>query len=218
MVTVLISLTVWGLAGARDSARVAVVLSRLTSHSRSFSSYTSDYRDCWPLIADPRSAEAMFTDSGTRISGQYFDSTVFWPVPLAPLLYASTWSAESFADPFNSRQGRFAYWYSGSFLAEPEFFSPTTRTGPSQWGVTRAGDVVFADRKALHTYLRFPASPEGPTRQAFGFVDGSASNLSAVDVLAGYPSGVGTWPGGSWLDWDAPGMVTIDGVRGRDRR
>lgn len=219
VVAVLLSLTLWGLSVAKAQSRHVVLSTRLRTHVQAFLTYASDSRGIWPLLADPRVPEAVFADGETSIRGEYFDATNLWSVPLGPMLYSATWKHEVFTDPFDPSPNALRYWYSGAFLASPAFFNPRTREGPSQWGRTGVADVLYPDRKALICFVKVGSGEQRAPGTHWGMVDGSAVLVRSTEAIAGYRSGVGAWPGAGWLSSVGPtGMVTIDGVRGRDRR
>lgn len=106
-------------------------------------------------------------------------------------------------------------WYSSSFAADPAFWRDTTRTGPNQWRATKLSEVQFPSQKAV----LFANEAWRQSRRKIaplGFMDASAEGVPEASLKGGYPSGTGDWPG-SGLAGPVPGMVTIDGVHGRDR-
>lgn len=216
IVALLLALLTPIVSNIRWSARNTSSLVLMRQHVGAFVAYSTDYKDTWPAITSPVASWTVVRGGGLVLPIRYFDATTMWPVPLAEPLYGSTWrSAEfhhrtstAFATPF---------WYSGSFLADPAFWSPLTRTGPAQWRPTRSPEVLFPSAKALIARVGFPFDdPRDESWAWFAMVDGSAAQHPKAGLPRGYLTGAGEYPGAGWLTSEQPGMTTIDGVRGRD--
>ena len=106
-----------------------------------------------------------------------------------------------------------------AFIAAPAYWVMQTREGPSQWGITRAGDVTFPSKKVLVALLFVwePSTQSGAYLRPvpLALSDGAATTANVETITRGYPRGEGTWPGcEDPYAW--PGIHTIGGVRGRD--
>lgn len=216
VVAILIAIVVPLLAHSRERGKEVRSLAMLGQHARAFTSYAADHRDTWPYLSDPDKPTELATGDFT-FACKYFDVSTFWHLALSEHLYGVAWNDAIFKRDGWANGVWTPYWYSPSFMAHPGFWDPATRAGPTQWAPTTAGSVRYPSLKTLFT---------GPVIELeqriawqMGFVDASAAQVSADDILPGMPTGVGAWENGSdWLDYAYPGMVTLHGVRGRDRR
>lgn len=217
IVAILVAQLSPALSSIRLSSRRSQGLALQRQHAAAFIAYTGDYRDFWPAFTVPTATYTVLRGDGAFVYAEYFDAMWTWPVPLAPILYDTTWRDRMFAyqqgPPYPT-----PYWYSGSFLASPEFWNPLTRTGPEQWRATRGAEVSLPAQKALLARVPTTIRDEPADGRAwFAFVDGSAAELAPGEHRSGYPSGAGGFPGSMALESPFPGLATIDGVRGRDR-
>lgn len=220
IMAVLIALTVPNLAYFRNNARRTSLASRLSQHATVFASYTSDYKDFFPWFTDPNATYSLVRAPGLTIKCRYFDADSTWHVALSERYYGNSWTNPAFWDLSQKTPSALTdFRYSSAFLADPAFWTLETRTGPAQWRATRSAEVQFPSKKALHTSLGSMGELDASNWKSavMSFVDGSAAAVSAQDLLPGYPKGNGDWPGSS-LNVSLPGLMTMDGVRGRDRR
>lgn len=219
IVGVLTALLAPSFAGVRVQAQRTAGLAKMAQHARGFIAYTVEFRELWPAITSPTATYTVLRGGDQVYKAEYFDAVFAWPVPLADVLYGSTWRDRSFAwkgdvvSPFGG-----GFWYSAAFMASPAFWNASTRTGPSQWGPTRAPDVLFPSSKAL--IVRVARTQPGELDHSlvwFVMVDGSGIQLHERDTKPAYPNGTGTWQGSSEMSMTFPGLATVDGVHGRDR-
>lgn len=214
MIGVLLALLIPALAHHRTAAKHARALSLLSSHATVFNQYTSDYRGFMPYFTRPDGVVNVQVDS-IPLSVEYFDAHVYWHVFLAESLYATHWTDPRFTESGRARIAT-TFWYSAAFLADPAFWARETRVGPEQWRAVNASEISFPDRKAMHLASSYWFSKKA-SGAMLGFVDGSAQRVSDSELVAGYPQGTGAWPG-STITYAPPGVCTIHGSRGRDRR
>ncbi len=219
IVGVLTALLAPSLARFRVQAQRTAGLTKISQHARAFVAYTADFREYWPAITSPTATWTVLRGGDQIYKAEYFDAVFAWPIPLADVLYGTTWRDKVFAwkgDSVSPFAGGF--WYSAAFLASPDFWNASTRTGPSQWGPTRAADVLFPSSKALIVRVATTDAHEpDPDLVWFAMVDGSGTQLRQRETKATYPNGSGVWQGSSQMSMTFPGLGTIDGVRGRDK-
>lgn len=224
LVAVLLALLTPSLSGAREAARRTVTLSHLRTHANIMTVYANDNGEMLPYTTYP---EATYTvrrhPSGYVRQFVYFGGYNNWHWPLLDDYYSGTLDNALFSQRTNDDNYPFAtLWYSASFLATPEFWNPTTRTGLTQWRPTRLSDVTFASKKGLlfNRDAMFPLPDERPDplhRVEIAFVDAAARPVRWHALSAPYFNGEGNWHG-SWFVNGIKVMHTIDGVRGRDEQ
>ncbi len=219
----------------RRSAWRATSLSNLRLHAAVFGVYANDFEDAFPYYVDPA---APVSEVGSRIRGVgyptgYFGAAALWNYALADSYYEGdpfqicfyppdypygVWSPEW-------RYGPTPYVYSCTFLADPAFWNPATRTGPSQWRPTRAHEVRFTDAKVLliseFTTPRDrdsdrPIPPPTNDRWEVATTVGAAMAVPAGRMNRGYRRGDGHWSVPGHVSAGTPGTHTIDGIHGRD--
>jgi len=226
IVGLLLALLLPSLTGVRDSATRLVHLSRLRQHASVFTAYTMDWDDTFPAPTDPDATYTVFYHNDKVIPLGYFDVDWRWNVALASE-YDDNPLHPSFFAPKEARWYGTDYNYSVSFLADPKFWNPKTRTGPRQWRSTRINEVRYPSLKGMfvnrHDYPSTVEPDEPPPFEFIGagaaFVDGSAEFVKKERFGRTYIGGEGPWPArlhpsvglGSW--WVSH---TVDGVRGRD--
>lgn len=232
LLALLIGLLAPQLAAIRLKGNEVVSLSRLQNHLVTFSAYLADQRDTYPLFADPRATRSYVYFQDQAVEIRYFEQHATWHLGMGSG-YVDDPSSAVFVAGGQPRGLITDFCYSCSFVAAPEFWNASSRTGPRQWGITRADQVVFPSVKGLlfciHPYTDPDTvdangwSPGGPRGVApTGCCDGSAKALQPASFLRGYRTGEGgdagspRWPGTVHLGELAPTLHTIDGVRGRD--
>ncbi len=227
LVSLLLVLLLPGLRGVRKSSWMTVSESRIRQHAVVFHQYTSDWRDFWPAVTVPDATYSVVYDDATPYYIRYFDANFFWSVPLARPVYGTTYRDDAIHSPAHpTERGYPSYRYDASFLADPDYWRPETRVGPSQWRATRAAEVLFPSDKSL--FIDFDTNrvdlPEYTMRLGppyiLSFCDGSAGAFPGDKLARGYAGGTGPWGGtssGSSMLPDGPGVMTIGGLRGRDR-
>ncbi|MCC6426441.1 MAG: type II secretion system protein [Phycisphaerales bacterium] len=216
LIGILVTLMLPMATRTKELASMAALTARLGSHAKVISSYAQDYRDYMPAFTDPKATYTVLYVEDEPVRLVYFDTYWSWHLVLAGLVYDSTHRDGMFYDQAASGLAPVTdILYSSSFGASPAFWRDTTRTGPDQWRAMRLGEVQFPSQKAV--YLASGTWRESRYSLApLAFCDGSAEALTMDEVAWGYPNGTGNWPG-SGLTASIPGMVTIDGVLGRDR-
>lgn len=236
MIALLVTLSAPFLREARTGARRAVSLSNLRMHTAVFAIYTIDFRDTWPCYTDRVNQWSTIRceSMDLTLEVQYFWASSKWHFAIADSYYDVRPTSPCFYSPLylngaSSGEGRWGstpYQYSCVFLADPAYWSPETRAGPSQWRATHVYEATFPSKKGLFTNAYFapessdPLEP-GPRPTArtvweMGLVDGAALGVLEGIPQFGYPYGDGPWTAPVHPGAGTPGSHTIDGVRGRD--
>lgn len=217
VITILISVAVPLLVHSRNRAKEGRSLVLIAQHAASFNAYAMQYRDMWPYIADPAAPTQLVTEDFTYTCA-YFDTSTFWHLALSRDLYDAKWNDRMFQAERWSNGVWTYFWYSPTFIAAPEFWNASTRTGPAQWRPTTTSAVRYPSAKCLFVGPII-AKNAGAIGWQMGFTDGSVALVKLDSLVPGMPTGVGIGENRSeWLDFAHPGMVTIDGVYGRDRK
>lgn len=218
---VLLSLSMPSLARVRNQARGAATASNLRSHGAVFVTYTTDYKDLFPVLTDPRASYSIIRceSAGVALRSLYFDAFNRWNVALADQYYAGAYRSRSFQSGWDppGPWGLSGLHLACSFSADPAYFDLTTRLlPPAQLRPVRATEVLFPSHKSVLTayapWVRF--------RRVFGgMVDGRAAEFLDRDLLGDVRSGDGAYPQYT-IHWPAftPMTHTVHGVRGRDVR
>jgi prepilin-type N-terminal cleavage/methylation domain-containing protein len=202
------------------------VLSDLRSHATNIALYSASWRERYPFFTYPDVTYSVLRHENTTVNARYFEAAYYWNFAMADEFYDGKLAHPSFY-PRRHVAGSIAMplWYSHCFIASPEFWNPTTRSGVSQWRSVSASEVVFPQKKVLmidslaipesDQYLLF--SRQGAYRSDLptALTDGSARVAKGHALLPGYPSTVGIPPNAGLFSL-LPGMATLDGVRGRD--
>ncbi len=217
IIAVVLSISVPLLVHSRSRAKEGRAHVLIAQHVASFNAYSMQYRDVWPYIADPAAPTQLITEDFTYTCA-YFDTSTFWHLGLSRELYDVRWNDRMFQAE-NWSNGVWTYfWYSPTFIAAPEFWNASTRAGPAQGRATTASAVRYPSAKCLFVGPII-AKNAGTIGWQMGFTDGSAALVQIDDIVPGMPTGVGNFENGSeWLDFAHPGMVTVDGIYGRDRK
>jgi len=234
VLSVLLGILLPAIGRFRTNASTTQSLANLRTHAQTFTMYTADWSDTWPLFTRP--GEVSFVGPpGRRVGARYFDAYLMWNLFLARDYYGGTGTESVFFPPGYPRGIRgwdasitpilTPYFYPCTFIAHPGFWNARSRTGPDQWARTLISDVAFPDRKCLimasypWTIQGVDALNGGPTIE-MALVDGSAARYARKSLLPGYLRGDGTWfeEGSVHIYRWPPLLHTIDGVRGRDLR
>lgn len=237
LIGILMSLLLPALGKTRDHARAIMSVSQLRGHGQIMSMYVGDWDDAWPWFTDPEATKTVIRcqERETSIEIRYFQSGNWWNYALADGYYEGNYDDESFYPPgmpesvatLGVRGGPTPYAYGCAFIARPEFWHPESRTGPNQWGYTRASEVLYPAKKVLLisdwpmiTKLQDIILPPLhtitiPTEMCF--VDGSAVSLPVAELKPGYEMGDGPFQGFVHLADYPFSAHTLGGVRGRDR-
>lgn len=219
MIGILVSLIMPSFRSLRERTERTLVLSKLQGHAQAFTAYTADYKESWPYLTDPNATFSVLRSDDGGVVVRYWELYCWWHLPMSRITYRLSWRDERFRERKRDGIGASPFWYSPSFLADPAFFNPLARTGRNQWRATRVADVAFPSRKVLlgsSGYWERDTSDDKKIPSAF--VDGSVDDFATSESNGWDPNGTGQWnPGGGFLS-PTPGMVTLDGVRGRDRK
>ncbi|QOJ00366.1 MAG: prepilin-type N-terminal cleavage/methylation domain-containing protein [Phycisphaeraceae bacterium] len=234
IVGVLTAILVPWLAGVRRAGAEARSLSNLRTHAQAMSAYAGDYASVLPYITRLGFEVNRLEGGGVVIeSCSYFDAHRVWHVVLAEPYYNAPATSTVFFPPRYQQYGDAwpyltPYFYPCVYIARPEFWTPETRMGGSQFAPTRLDEVQHPDAKSLIVeswpYLdRVLNDPERhrlvPLPVAFG--DGSARSVPWDQRVGGYERGEGNQfaADGAVHYSDSPPLLhTLRGVRGRDVR
>jgi hypothetical protein len=207
------------LAGVRGRTMRSRATATLAENVRAFTVYTNDYKGVWPYLTEPRASWTILRGEGIEVPTRYFDVLTHWHIVLAEPYFGLKWSHARFGDTGRGHIVTTA-WYAPTFFAHPDYFRRESRVGPGQWTPTAVSDVQFPSSKGV--FLNFDMwvrSGSGPDRIAIlAFADGSATIMDQEATIPGYPVAMPQFPQATdFLDFAPPGMMTVDGVRGRDR-
>lgn len=198
IVGILILLATPMLKHARTDTREQVSLSNLRSHTHVVAAYVGDSGGVFPHFTKPGEEVTITARGGeVRVQARYFDAARTWHVALADGYYAGDVASASFVSP-DARAAVGAvpvrptsYWYSCSFLADPEFYEwGKRRPGFEQLRGVRAAQVQFPSHKGVFGEYRVAVddsvnpplhAPIDPANLAF--VDGHAEAVPAARWL-----------------------------------
>ena len=233
IITLLLAMMMAGLRAARERARDGLSAGYLRAHAQAMTVYTNDHRAFYPYFTEPGFLSKKLTGGGTERWVSYFDAHRTWHIALADDYYQGTVRDPSFFPPqYREDGGGFwpvetGYHYACAFIADPAYWNPYTRMGPSQYRATRISEVRFPSLKALLVeswpFVERVGEPGGMRKYPLpaAMCDGSARALTMNEQRNGYERGDG-------VQFDRDGAVhftdwprllhAIDGVRGRDVR
>ncbi len=215
VIAVLVGLSLPALAKVRSSARRTHTLSLLSTHGANVAVYSAQYKDLFPYWGNPTGpATWKAPECPIALTYTYFYGDYYWHITM-PDLYSGA-NIATLAPKGHSFEYCMSWFvFSSALRTRPEFWNPSTRTGPEQWGPVRADEVSFPSTKVL--FKNASLSPDDKTqgRDSVAACDGHAKSLPREQLLPGYFNGEGAWFG-SWFHLDDPGLHTIDGARGRD--
>ncbi|MFG0251916.1 MAG: type II secretion system protein [Phycisphaerales bacterium JB038] len=233
IVAILLSIAAVALKGVRERGRRAKSMANLRTHVQVFGAYTNENRDFYPHFTRIGFTNTTVSGGGLEVHGvAYFAASMTWHIALADGYYGGNARSEVFA-PDAYRGGpnwwpyETPYLYGCVFIAHPDYWDPTTRTGPEQYQATQADWVDHPAQKSLIVEA-WPFVDDVVTAgdQLAHFLyaslcDGSARRLSFFERNSGYRRGDGPqfhMDGAvHWSDWP-PLLHTLHGVRGRDVR
>ncbi len=234
-VTVLISLIAPSLAQIRRSGQRVASFSNMRQHCAVLGAYALDYGDQFPYFVYSDADTVVRCGSSATVF-KYWSAYSRWNYALADVYYNGECSHDSFYPPDyprglggrGARAGPTPYYYGCTFIARPDYWDPSTRTGPSQWGATRHSEVLFPAHKGL-LFAYYPlrvqfneieggvASPTPRLELPIAFVDAHVAGVTLDSVRAGYPKGDGDYGHGAHhLNQYPYGLHTLRGMRGRD--
>lgn len=236
IIALLVALTLPMLGQTRDLGRRMASASNLRQHVTVFTAYTSDFQEQFPYFTDPEATATVLRHGGIEIAIPYFGVHAFWNFAMADYGYDGQLMHPSMFTPRWERGHVMEiYHYACTFVASPEFYNRSTRTGPAQWRAVRASEVTYPSSKGLfkdntdQILLDRRLTPSDPTIPldisegqevtypvGTGFVDGHVQFVRSDGFLQSYPRGDGLWPGSFPHNGPSPILHTMDGVRGRD--
>lgn len=239
ILALLIALTIPQIGKLRMGATQTAALALIRGHGQVFHLYAQDYKDQWPYFISPTRPETVVRGGGEDASLSHWDAHAFWPLALADGYYQGQAYHPSFGFPGGQPPSPLTpFHYACVFVAHPEFWNPSTRTGPTQWAPTRAASVLFPAQKLLlidgyrgrrdpnqPLPIDDPALPRPPPfkwrialpERVIALVDGGAVSRRIETLNGGYPRGDGWWTNPILHVGPSP-LHTIDDVRGRDLR
>lgn len=234
VLVVLLAIAVGVLSSARDHSRRATTLSNLRTHAHSIAAYSGEYSDCFPYFTLPGFASTTLTSGSMSITVSFFDAHHTWHLALADSYYGGNPFSKVFVSPryFEHEGGTWPlytpYHYACAFIADPRYWSPTTRRGPDQFTSTQFSQVLYPSAKSLviesWPFMHDISESGGRSRSASRglpvvFTDGAARIISGSGWLNGYEKGDGyefVSDGAIHYNDMPPLLHTIDGIRGRD--
>ncbi len=227
VIAVLLAVSTVSLRHARGAARLAASLANIQSNAQAFHLYSGDFSDVLPYFTHGFANGATLTGGGSAIGGvRYFDAHQTWPIALADGYFNGSAALRVFrtprvADGLPRVLIQPDYLYGCVFIASAEFWNPSTRTGPSQFGATRLNEVVYPDSKALLSEdpSRLPTAES--SLLVTSFCDGAARPTPRAQWNNGYERGDGPQfmaDGAVHFSASPWPLHTVDGVRGRDVR
>lgn len=221
IVAIVAALALPSLARARFGVRRAVSIANLRSHTGVVSAYLNDSSDVYPYLTDPQATYSVLRCGDQAVDLVYFELTFLWNIGLGEAYYGGSCQSPSFNPPGFPPLPGSLYYFSSSFLASPEFWNQSTRTGPDQWRAVRASEVLFPSSKGVFwNRAAFPGVSIANYRTDLAeaaMADGSALAAPPSTFLPGYRNGEGPYPGAHQSGYGLPVLHTVDGVRGRDR-
>jgi hypothetical protein len=218
----LFALALPAVSRAREHALQVRSRSSLSQHVSIFSLYASDFRDIWPYFTDPKLDRSVITFDGGRsaVEAQYFSTVLLWPLALSDLYYNGQWRGEMFVTRDVPGSLANEYFYARNFVARPEFWNASSRSGDSsQLLPTRSFEVRFPSLKGL---LCQPIRSGGQAGSIvldpmpIGFVDGSARSVRRGELKPGESIGALGYRESWGQVGGVPVVDTPDGVFGRD--
>lgn len=216
VLSILVAFTLPALSSSRAAARHAGTLATLREHLAVMALDTQDFRDTYhsPDVAPSGRTTLRPPGRDAPYTIHYFGLSSAWPVMLAPY-YGDTWPHPSHTFP--GRSGTSRYLYSCAMIADPAFWNPATRRGPSQWRGTRTAEVRYPAQKALLTAAidTEPYPPWITDGLLFGRCDAAAGFCPKSRLRAPIDDGDGPFPGLAHVRGYS-GLDTFDGVHGID--
>lgn len=222
IIAVLVGLSIAGIGAIRRKAAETGTLSNLRQCAAAGIAYTQDYKDQFPYFFDkdlirrvscngadekPEPFNFVHQYSWREVLGQGYLGGSCTPLVGMSRMPAGDW-----------------FIYPCVYLARPEYWSLSTRSGPDQFGGARLTEVLRPDRKSLFVDPSADSIPStdprrsrpGGLRSGFACVDGSSRFLSESNFRRGIESGDGPYPW-SWHNFEfTVAISTVNGVRGHD--
>jgi prepilin-type N-terminal cleavage/methylation domain-containing protein len=212
--SILLAIFIPSVSRFRDASRQAKSLSYLRSHASSVAAYSAQSRDHYPYFGNPTGPiSVQLSGCEFNMNLYYFFLAYYWHIAFPEMQMGTNKSTLSSPGSRGSHCGS-TYLFSSSLRARPEFWNPTTRMGPDQWLSVRTDETLFPSSKVMFKTWDY-VNERALGRAEVAACDGHAAVIRADQMITGYPSGEGFWPG-SWFIRHEYGMHTIDGVRGRD--
>ena len=212
VVAVLVAISLPALRGVREAGRSTRSLSAHRQLAASWGTYADASAGSYPY---PRSADFLNLDHTPVVS--IATRTYLWAhhilrhdPDVIHILYPPEW-------PVRAQSGRWdrpephAFFASGTFFADPEYFDPEIEPLPKHERAIRSHEVVYPSSKMLFQDIsRTGLLSSGDVSSTFAFVDASA-------MVVG-PDGLdGDWVVRPNMFFVGPGHSTLHGVQGRDK-
>lgn len=222
IVVVLIALSLAGIRGVVIHARGTKSLAQIQSHAATILAYTSDYRDTFPILMDPAVPEGLVTLPGHTqpVHMYYFEQHLAWP---AAIVQGPEHRSHAYRSPLQANANRtIDYQYPCAFLADPDYWDLTTRTGLSQRRATKLHEVRYpAAKLILLDFASYFDELNDPIPNAVGIVASVGGSARRHDVRF-FGQGVESGDGPPWEGAMHPfdvirGFHTIRGVAGTDQ-
>lgn len=229
LVAVVLGVVIPSLRVARTTAWDRADAASLRTHAQAFSLYSGDHDGILPRFIEPgRDGSIPIAGGGEVEFLRYFDAFDTWHIALAESYYGTVFSDEIFFSrrtkplqrpeyPFRSE-----FLYPCSFVAAPEFWSPTSRTGIGQLRGVALAIVRYPSAKALLTRAAAPdARVDAGQKIMLALSDGGVRFVGPTERIAGYPRGDGPEfqsVGAVHFKDDPPILHTLNGALGRDLR
>lgn len=229
LLDVLIALLMPAIHRVRFRAIEDKSLTNCRSHAQILTTYTSDYKDCWPWLTSPTASRSIIrcVSRNEAFEARYFDVYRAWNIGLADGYYDGRLDDPSFAVPWSPGVPSFAeYLFPCSFLADPAFFrAETQEEPPRQLRATRAAEVTFPSAKSLVVAVLddgqiLARNGWAQTRFHLACVDGHAvaRNFSQLTPSFGGDGLAAPSMSDHIGSIDEGPLHTLDGVAGRDLR
>lgn len=227
ILAVFVALLTAGVSGVRKASRQSKTLSYLSQHGSVLSIYASDWRDYFPMFADPANPPHSLAAAGQTITfNAYFASHEVWHWALMDRYYDGV-PREVF---FDAELQSVPFAMSCTVFASPRFWQLETReAGISQITASRQSETAFPSSKAVLVSLApfyrrlVPGDSLPDARSMLEGVptlaaDGHGASRTGRRFAPGIQIGEMT-PGfsGIYHSFDLfVGLHTAKGVRGRD--
>jgi len=223
LIAILIGLALPFLGGARDKAHEVGALALIRGHGQIMQTYSVDYAGYFPVVGHPDRPTTVEV-GGREIELTYWHADFQWVYALANGYYDGRLGHPSLYPP-GYEDGGSPFMYTESFLAAPQFWSPQTRTGRTQWRPVPAALASYPSAKGLLTSWasRVPVQGQAASYrfpddmpQETAFVDGSAKTIKRGDFLPWMQTGEGDYSGHRTTPFGWPVLHTLQGAQGRD--
>lgn len=227
LIAILIGIALPHLAGARDVARNVNALSMVRGHGQVMQVYSVDYAGYYPVVLHRDEPTTLRAGGREFVAGSYWHADFMWRYALVDQYYDGMIAHGTFFPPgatYGTESG-IAFRYTESYLAVPDFWDASTRTGRSQWRAVPAANTAHPSKKGLVTSWAGQepvpgkagsyGSPQNMTQDT-AFADGSAKSVKTSEFLPWVRTGEGSYPGRQTTPFGWPVLHTLNGALGRD--